>query len=291
VFVEDNHNILIRDGAIYVHNLLDWYRTDFPTQDKDLLAQLTGLMSSHKRSDTQHATSTSGVVKLQYFKPNWTTNAVNFESFDKKAVKGDVTGFRAILRRFKAPTFPATEALRLEALDRLNVLDTLPEERFDRITSMVQREFDIPIVLISLVDEERQWFKSSQWKCELAKPSETGRDISFCGHAILGKRDELFIVPDASKDDRFADNPFVTGDLNLRFYAGCPLDVPAETESGYVNIGTLCVLDRKPRVLTEAEIAKLLEYAQLIKAELMKRDVAGSLAPTENMSTTGSTSS
>jgi hypothetical protein len=276
IFADDNHNILVRDGAVYVHILFDWYRADYPTQDKDLLAQLTGLMSSRKRAETQHASSTTGVVKLQYMKPNWAANAKNYEAFDKKAVKGDISGFRAVLRRFKAPRYPSIEAQRLDALEKLSVLDTLPEERFDRITSMVQREFDIPIVLVSLVDEERQWFKSSQWKCELPKPSETGRDISFCGHAILGKRDELFVVPDATKDERFADNPFVTGDLGLRFYAGCPLDVPAPTTEGYANIGTLCIIDRKPRVMTDAEIKKLLEYAQLIKTELVRRGVTDS---------------
>ena len=276
IFADDNHNILVRDGAVFVHNLFDWYRSDYPSQDKDLLEQLTGLMSSRKRSETQHAASTSGVVKLQYMKPNWSANAQNFDAFDKKAILGDVSGFRAVLRRFKAPRFPTIEAQRLAALEKLNVLDTLPEERFDRITSMVQREFDLPVVLVSLVDEERQWFKSNQWKCELPKPSETGRDISFCGHAILGKRDEVLIVPDATKDDRFADNPLVTGDFNLRFYAGCPLDVPAPTAEGYVNIGTLCVIDRKPRDLSEAERTKLLEYAQLVKTELVRRGVTES---------------
>ncbi|GKY90723.1 hypothetical protein MPSEU_000045700 [Mayamaea pseudoterrestris] len=274
IFADDNHNILVRDGAVYVHSLFDWYRTDYPTQDKDLLAQLTGLMSSRKRAETQHAASTTGVVKLQYMKPNWTENAQNFDQFDKKAILGDISGFRAVLRRFKAPRYPSMEAQRLDALEKLNVLDTIAEERFDRITSMVQREFDLPIVLVSLVDEERQWFKSAQWKCDLPKPSETGRDISFCGHAILGKRDEIFVIPDATKDERFADNPLVTGDLNLRFYAGVPLDVPTSAApEGYANIGTLCIIDQKPRVMTDEQLTKLLEFAQLVKSELVRRGV------------------
>lgn len=260
-----------------MHSLFEWYRSDFPSNDKDLLSQLTGLMSSRKRAETQHAASISGNVKLQYIKPNWMANAQNYETFDKKSIQGDVSGIRAVLRRFRPPRYPLLEAQRLDALEKLSVLDTLPEERFDRITSMVQREFDMPVVLISLVDEERQWFKSSQWKCEIPKPSETGRDISFCGHAILGKRDELFVIPDATMDDRFADNPLVTGDFNLRFYAGCPLDVPAPTESGYANIGTLCVIDRKPRTLNESQITKLLEYAQLVKTELVRRGVTESV--------------
>jgi hypothetical protein len=216
VFVEDDNNVSVRDGAVYVNSLFNWYRTDYPTQDKDLLKQLTGLMSSRKRAETRHAIP-NGVVKLQFIKANWSTNAKDFEVFDKKAIKGDVTGMRAFLRRFKTPQFPVSEAARLETLENLNVLDTLPEERFDRITSMVQKEFDMPFVFVTLVDDERLWFKSNQWNCEIPKVDQAGRDVGFCGHAILGKSDEIFIVPDATKDDRFADNPLVTGDLVLQF--------------------------------------------------------------------------
>lgn len=233
------------------------------------MVTLMGLMSARKCTATQQVLL-NGPVKLHYMKPNWKTCAKNFDVFDKQYVS-DVSGFRGILKRFKAPQFSINEAKRLQTLTNLNVLDTLPEERFDRITRMVQTELDVPIVLVSLVDQDRQWFKSNQWNCDLQKPSETGRDISFCGHAILGERHELFVISDAAKDDRFGDNPLVTGDLNLRFYAGCPLDIPS-ADGDTVNIGTLCLIDRKPRELTDADKEKLVKYADLVKDELMRRD-------------------
>ncbi len=100
---------------------------------------------------------------------------------------------------------PPDEALRLETLRRLSLLDSEAEERFDRLTRMARRVFNVPIALVSLVDEDRQWFKS----CIGLEVRETARDISFCGHAIMGN--ETFIVPDASQDPRFADNPLVVG--------------------------------------------------------------------------------
>ena len=104
------------------------------------------------------------------------------------------------------PIKPVDEAQRLQALRALSILDTLPEERFDRLTRLAKRLFGVPIALVSLVDDHRQWFKSRQG----LEVSETPRDISFCGHAVLG--DEIFIVPDASEDERFFDNPLVADD-------------------------------------------------------------------------------
>ncbi len=117
----------------------------------------------------------------------------------------------------KAPDIPQDEQARIKALRSLNVLDTPSEERFDRLTRLAKRMFDVPIALVSLVDENRQWFKS----CIGLDVSETPRDISFCGHAILGS--EVFIIPDTKKDERFTDNPLVLNDPHIRFYAGCPL--------------------------------------------------------------------
>jgi diguanylate cyclase (GGDEF)-like protein len=118
--------------------------------------------------------------------------------------------------------------------------------------------FGVEICLVSLVDEDRQWFKSKQG----LDACETGRDISFCGHAILG--DELFIVDDASKDPRFADNPLVTGGPEIRFYAGYPIHGP----QGF-RIGTLCLIDPQPRVLTADERQTLLDLGGLVEDELM----------------------
>lgn len=138
------------------------------------------------------------------------------------------------------------ESGRLEALRALRLLDTPPEERFDCITRTVREIFKVPIVLISLVDKDRQWFKSRQG----LDGSETAREISFCTHAIL--QDDIFIVEDALLDPRFADNPLVTGDPFIRFYAGRPL-VSAEGK----KIGTLCLIDRVPRQMRAEDKTRL----------------------------------
>ena len=116
----------------------------------------------------------------------------------------------------KPPT-PVDELMRLETLRNLKILDTESEERFDRVTRLARRVFGTPIALVSLVDNDRQWFKSRQG----IEVSETSREISFCGHAILD--DEVMVVRDAHDDERFADNPLVTSDPSIRFYAGYPL--------------------------------------------------------------------
>lgn len=133
------------------------------------------------------------------------------------------------------PAKPADEPARLDALRALNILDTSPEERFDRLTRLAKRLFDVPIALVSLVDVDRQWFKS----CVGLDASETPRDISFCGHAIVG--DEILMIRDTLVDERFHDNPLVTGAPHIRFYAGCPLRVPNGSK-----IGTLCLIDADP---------------------------------------------
>src|SRR5580693_4864027 len=136
---------------------------------------------------------------------------------------------------------PANENSRIACLRLLNILDTQPEERFDRITRMAKRLFSVPIAQVTLIDTNRQWFKSSIGVSD----RETSRDFSFCAHAILGEG--IMHVSDASQDDRFFDNPLVTGAPNIRFYAGCPLQVGAE------NLGTLCVIDDKPREFDDEE--------------------------------------
>lgn len=157
----------------------------------------------------------------------------------------------------KTPGFANNEEARLKALRSLDVLDTPPEDRFDRLTRMAKRMFGVPIALVSLVDENRQWFKSCMG---LGDASETSRDISFCGHAILG--DGVFIVPNALEDERFADNPLVSSDPNIRFYAGCPLVV-----NGY-KLGTLCVIDAMPRSFGKEDIEALKDLATMVEQEL-----------------------
>lgn len=155
------------------------------------------------------------------------------------------------------PATPIDEGKRLETLRALKLLDTAPEERFDRLTRLAKRMFGVPISLVSLVDSDRQWFKSSQG----LDARETHRDISFCGHAILGE--EVFLVPDASTDQRFADNPLVINDPKIRFYAGCPLKV-----SNGSKLGTLCLIDREPRTFSDEDLQLLQDLAQLAEQEI-----------------------
>jgi GAF domain-containing protein len=158
-----------------------------------------------------------------------------------------------------APEFPADEARRLQALNGLHILDTPPEERFDRITRLAAALFDVPISLVSLVDAERQWFKS----CFGTEVRETPREVSFCGHAILGK--EVMLVPDALADPRFAGNPLVTGPTRIRFYAGVPLSLPDGS-----CVGALCVVDRRPRQFDGLQIRLLKDLGTLVEEELIR---------------------
>lgn len=156
------------------------------------------------------------------------------------------------------PPVPLDETTRLMSLHSLRILDTEPEERFDRITRMAQRLFKVEICLVSLVDSERQWFKSKQG----LDACETPRNISFCGHAIL--HDDLFIIRNAAEDERFADNPLVTASPNIRFYAGCPIHGP----NGH-RIGTFCLIDSKPRDLSADDQETLQDFARLVEDELL----------------------
>ncbi|HEX9441461.1 MAG TPA: PAS domain S-box protein, partial [Roseiflexaceae bacterium] len=155
------------------------------------------------------------------------------------------------------PPVPVDEPKRLAALRDLRLLDTPAEERFDRITRMATRLFDTPIALISLVDAERQWFKSRQG----ISMAETARKISFCGHAILG--DEIFVVSDALLDPRFADSPLVVGEPHVRFYAAQPLTAPDGS-----RVGTLCIIDRRPRAFGAADWETLRDLGCWVEREL-----------------------
>jgi signal transduction histidine kinase len=152
---------------------------------------------------------------------------------------------------------PPDETARLAALRRLALLDTPPDARFDRITRRTAEAFDVPIVLVTLVDVDRQWFKS----CVGLDVDSTGRDESFCGHAIHD--DSIFEVTDAAADLRFLDNPLVTGSPHIRFYAGRPLRA-----RGGERLGTLCLIDREPRTLTTEQRRLLDDLGAWAEAEL-----------------------
>lgn len=153
---------------------------------------------------------------------------------------------------------PDNESDRLQALRELLILDTPPEERFDRIVQFAAEEFGVPIALLSLVDTDRQWFKA---RFGLAV-CETGRDTSFCSHAIHAP--EVMVVNDATLDPRFHDNPMVTGPPFIRFYAGAPLEV----QPG-VRIGTLCLIDRRRRTLDDTDLAILRSLRDLALTEFL----------------------
>jgi ribonuclease BN (tRNA processing enzyme) len=159
--------------------------------------------------------------------------------------------------RWRPATLPPDEVERLVALNGLDILDTEPEERFDRTTRIAAALFDVPTAMISMVDLDRQWFKGRHG----IQITETPRDVSFCAHAILG--DDILEVPDTLRDDRFADNPVVTGEPKVRFYAGVPLRAP----DGH-RVGTLCVLDNRPRSLTDSQRQLLRDLGQLVEVEL-----------------------
>lgn len=165
----------------------------------------------------------------------------------------------------KPAPLPDNEADRLDALHRYAILDSEPEDGFNRIVELASRQFDVPIAVISLVDEDRQWFKAT---CGL-DATETPRDVAFCAHAILG--DEVFVVPDATKDDRFAENPLVKEGLSIRFYAGAPLIDP----KGF-KLGTLCLIDDKIHPeFSERDRQLLTDLAAVVVDEIAMRYAAG----------------
>lgn len=161
------------------------------------------------------------------------------------------------------PALPDTEPQRLAELRSLLLLDSAPEERFDRITRVAKQLFNVPIALISLVDSDRQWFKS----CLGIDAKETARDISFCGHAILN--DHVFIVENALEDCRFGDNPLVSDGPKIRFYAGAPIAMPSGN-----NLGTLCIISPKARTFSKEETELLHDLSKIVISELTSQQAA-----------------
>ena len=169
---------------------------------------------------------------------------------------------RSMLRWRKA-SLPEDETERQAAVERLGLLDTPEEERFDRHARIAAAALDAPIALVTLIDGDRQWYKS-HFGFDF---SETSRDVGFCSHAIL--EDDPLVVTDALQDDRFADNPVVVGDPHVRFYAGVPLHA-----ADGARVGAFCIVDMKPRRLSVAQLRMLKDIARLVEEELEPRAAA-----------------
>ena len=217
-------------------------------------------------SSCDSAVQTEGEY-LSYRNDQLTAENLNVEDYIKEPyspayllTRIQMSILRIPLRWRRAP-FPKDESQRLLSLKRTGLLDTDYEERFDRITRLAKCMFDVNISAVSLVDNDRQWFKSIQG----IDVAETPRDQAFCAHAIL--EDDLLVVPDALQDERFADNPLVAGGPKIRFYAGCPIRVPTEGENK-MAIGTLCVIDSKPRDLKENERRALRDFGAMVEREI-----------------------
>ena len=156
---------------------------------------------------------------------------------------------------------PPNESQRLQELAQYHILDTLEEQAYDDITCLASQICGVPIATVTFIDKDRQWFKSKIG----IEDTETSRDIAFCAHAILDP-DHLMLVPDASEDARFSKNPLVTSDPKIRFYAGAPLVTPSGAA-----VGTLCVIDQKPRDLTEGQLKALSALSRQVVSQLELR--------------------
>ncbi len=156
----------------------------------------------------------------------------------------------------KKPEIPEDEDMRLRSLRSLDILDTPPEERFDRLVRMACRMFNVPSAFISLIDADRQWFKASIG----INFNEIARESAICGHAIL--KDKTLVIHDAAADHRFADGPMVMGDTSARFYASCPLSLA----NGF-RVGTLCIIDDHPRILDDEALNLLRDLAATVERE------------------------
>lgn len=166
----------------------------------------------------------------------------------------------------KEAPIPKNELKRIQSLYALDILDTPPEKRFDKLTKSAALIFHVPISTLTLIDANREWFKS----CQGLSKTEGDRAISFCGHALV--EDEILIIPDTLKDERFADNPMVTGEPYIRFYAGVPI-MSADSQ----RIGVFCIKDTKPREFSKEDRDILEGLAAWAELEINLRNLSLSI--------------
>jgi GAF domain-containing protein len=252
-------------NVLKLSRVFQWHSAEFGSTVPDVMARISEYIPDAERL--------ARATAITYVDVPSTSNAISYARYTKDSVVGHVTAVGYMLMgRFKPPPTPCNELLRVATLRSLNLLDTATtDERINRITNQCQSELKAPVVCVTLVDSTRQWFKSSAWECSVPPVPETPKDISFCGHAVAGAPSEALVVEDATADDRFADNPFVAGDFGARFYAGIPLSFPSGG-GVLVNIGTLCVIDFKPRQLSDSDMDKLRHYSNLVKQEILRLD-------------------
>ena len=265
-------------GKVKLATFMRDNRRDLGRSNEGLLRLLAQTVAPQNRASIDNALLHLRSVK--FVEVDWSTHAVNYAEYKRELVVGQFKGIQAFVSRFQPAPHTPDEKVRLRTLYSFGLLDTLPEDRFDTITAQCQKELKMPVVIANLVDRNRQWFKSIQWKCPGDAPPETPREIAFCGHTILlnGKDSDnmMLYVENTLNDDRFADNPLVTGPLNVRFYAGVPIVVPS-TGGRPTNIGTLCIVDQKPRQLTMKQKHRLIHYAKQVQSVIMRRDKHQSL--------------
>ena len=258
------------ESDIILSQTFGWYRSDYTgnkRKDAILLSTIAQYLENYKAS-VKH--SIRHVKTLQFRSISWATNAIHFSPYDKRSIVAEVKGFEKLMQRFVIAKPPENEELRLATLHSLNILDTLPEERFDRITKMVQEELQVPLVFVTYIDAIRQWMKSAQRPPSAPAVLEIPREVSFCSHTIRKGFDDVLIVENALEDERFVDYPLVR-DFHVRFYAGCNLSVPSLEGSETVNLGTLCLLDFEPHKFDVGRIRILKKYASQVKREILRR--------------------